>query len=198
MVNKVRCGVCDSVSERREPFLDLSLSIPDGASGARTSLEECLARHTSSEHLAGNERYCCETCGRCAEATKRIELVSLPKVLCVHLKRFHWHASGRSKLNTRVDCPLRSLDLAPYLRAEGEEGGAADPGALPGAHYDLAASVVHHGSSTHSGHYTAYGFSGEQGTWLEFNDEHVRAAAAADVQRAGAYLLFYVQRSASE
>lgn len=112
--------------------------------------------------------------------------MSLPKVLCVHLKRFAWRGNGgRTKLNARVECPLEGLDLGPYAVA----GASGD-----GTTYDLAGMVVHHGASSSSGHYVAYGYRRELATWLEFNDERVRPVPADDVKGAAGYLLFYVQR----
>lgn len=37
------------------------------------------------------------------------------QVLCLHLKRFHWTAYLRNKVDTFVEFPLRSLDMKCYL-----------------------------------------------------------------------------------
>eukprot|EP00854_Cymbomonas_tetramitiformis_P007574 gene7574-9019_t len=74
--SQVSCLGCGNVSERQEPFLDISLSMPDketsrtsnteGEAEAEgtpfSSMEECLASHTSSEELTGDEQYYCERC----------------------------------------------------------------------------------------------------------------------------------------
>lgn len=43
------------------------------------------------------------------------------------------------------------------------------------------------------GHYVTYGRQ-EDGSWMFFSDEAVRAVAQSEVLRAEAYLLFYVRR----
>jgi hypothetical protein len=55
------------------------------------------------------------------DALKRIRLERLPKVLCIHLKRFRWAANAshysttKTKISTPVRFPTRGLDLAPYI-----------------------------------------------------------------------------------
>lgn len=61
-------------------------------------------------------------------------------------------------------------------------------------YYDLYAVSNHYGS-LNGGHYTAYAKNAHLNKWFEFNDSHVGPASADDVVTAGAYLLFYRQRS---
>mmetsp|Transcript_200 Transcript_200/g.528 ORF Transcript_200/g.528 Transcript_200/m.528 type:complete len:85 (-) Transcript_200:84-338(-) len=58
----------------------------------RRSLEECLRTYTSAEELDGHG-YTCGTCGHTC-GTKHTEIVELPKVLCLHLKRFECQVGG--------------------------------------------------------------------------------------------------------
>lgn len=37
------------------------------------------------------------------------------QVLCLHLKRFHWTAFLRNKVDTYVEFPLKGLDMNGYL-----------------------------------------------------------------------------------
>ena len=41
--------------------------------------------------------------------------VVLFQVLCLHLKRFHWTAFLRNKVDTYVEFPLHSLDMRAFL-----------------------------------------------------------------------------------
>lgn len=87
--SEVTCGHCKNVSASTDPFLDLSLDLRAssgvGPEGGVMSLERCLERFTTSE---GTE-YSCSRCGmqgKDSQASKRLRLGRLPKVLAVHLK----------------------------------------------------------------------------------------------------------------
>ena len=51
------------------------------------ALEACLRAFSSSEELGGVHGYACSQCGS-SSATKETEIVELPQILCLHLKRF--------------------------------------------------------------------------------------------------------------
>lgn len=51
-------------------------------------------------------RYC-PNCKQHQQATKKLDLWSLPPVLVVHLKRFSYSRYMRDKLDSLVDFPLR-------------------------------------------------------------------------------------------
>ncbi|KAB1277617.1 Ubiquitin carboxyl-terminal hydrolase 3 [Camelus dromedarius] len=129
----------------------------------------------------------CHKCKKKQKSTKKFWIQKLPKVLCLHLKRFHWTAYLRNKVDTYVEFPLRGLDMKCYL-LEPENSGPES------CLYDLAAVVVHHGSGVGSGHYTAY--ATHEGRWFHFNDSTVTLTDEDTVVKAKAYILFYVERQA--
>uniref|UniRef100_A0A3P8UP42 Ubiquitin carboxyl-terminal hydrolase n=1 Tax=Cynoglossus semilaevis TaxID=244447 RepID=A0A3P8UP42_CYNSE len=164
--NEVNCLICGTESRKYDPFLD------------------CLRSFTDLEELDETELYYCHKCKKRQKSTKKFWIQKLPKVLCLHLKRFHWTAFLRNKVDTYVDFPLRGLDMRGYL-LEPENS-------LPGSClYDLVAVVVHHGSGVGSGHYTAYG--SHEGRWYHFNDSTVTLVSEDTVKKAKAYILFYVE-----
>lgn len=140
-LTRVTCTKCGRSSDRREPFMDLSLPIPpvlskdgsmpttphspsieiekgEGGNGEAT-LQQCLAAFVRNENLSGHGRYFCDSCGKDQNATKFTCIASLPPVLCLHLKRFTWKRDAmRTKLTNDVDFPLEGLDLAPYCCEE--------------------------------------------------------------------------------
>jgi ubiquitin carboxyl-terminal hydrolase 4/11/15 len=60
-------------------------------------------------------RYC-PNCKEHKEATKQVDLWSLPDVLVIHLKRFSASRYGtRDKISDMVDFPLEGLDLTPRV-----------------------------------------------------------------------------------
>nr|XP_048279964.1 ubiquitin carboxyl-terminal hydrolase 3 isoform X1 [Myodes glareolus] len=194
--NEVNCLICGTESRKFDPFLDLSLDIPsqfrskrskNQESGPLCSLRDCLRSFTDLEELDETELYMCHKCKKKQKSTKKFWIQKLPKVLCLHLKRFHWTAYLRNKVDTYVEFPLRGLDMKCYL-LEPENSGPES------CLYDLAAVVVHHGSGVGSGHYTAY--AAHEGRWFHFNDSTVTMTDEETVGKAKAYILFYVERQA--
>ncbi|XP_015256237.1 PREDICTED: ubiquitin carboxyl-terminal hydrolase 3 [Cyprinodon variegatus] len=193
--NEVNCLICGTESRKFDPFLDLSLDIPsqfrqkrskDQEPGPICTLRDCLRSFTDLEELDETELYYCHKCKKRQKSTKKFWIQKLPKVLCLHLKRFHWTAFLRNKVDTYVEFPLTGLDMRGFL-LEPEN-------TLPGSClYDLAAVVVHHGSGVGSGHYTAYG--SHEGRWYHFNDSTVTLTNEDTVKKAKAYILFYVERT---
>ncbi|XP_054896096.1 ubiquitin carboxyl-terminal hydrolase 3 [Poeciliopsis prolifica] len=196
--NEVNCLICGTESRKFDPFLDLSLDIPsqfrqkrskDQEPGPICTLRDCLRSFTDLEELDETELYYCHKCKKRQKSTKKFWIQKLPKVLCLHLKRFHWTAFLRNKVDTYVEFPLKGLDMRGFL-LEPEN-------TLPGSClYDLAAVVVHHGSGVGSGHYTAYG--SHEGHWYHFNDSTVTLTNEDTVKKAKAYILFYVERTVQE
>uniref|UniRef100_A0AAX7TQ89 Ubiquitin carboxyl-terminal hydrolase 3 n=1 Tax=Astatotilapia calliptera TaxID=8154 RepID=A0AAX7TQ89_ASTCA len=193
--NEVNCLICGTESRKFDPFLDLSLDIPSQFRQKRNkdqepvptcTLRDCLHSFTDLEELDDTELYYCHKCKKRQKSTKKFWIQKLPKVLCLHLKRFHWTAFLRNKVDTYVEFPLKGLDMRGYL-LEPEKS-------LPGSClYDLVAVVVHHGSGVGSGHYTAYG--SHEGHWYHFNDSTVTLTNEDTVRKAKAYILFYVERT---
>uniref|UniRef100_A0AAQ4PWX4 Ubiquitin carboxyl-terminal hydrolase n=1 Tax=Gasterosteus aculeatus aculeatus TaxID=481459 RepID=A0AAQ4PWX4_GASAC len=193
--NEVNCLICGTESRKFDPFLDLSLDIPsqfrqkrskDQEPGPTCTVRDCLRSFTDLEELDETELYYCHKCKKRQKSTKKFWIQKLPKVLCLHLKRFHWTAFLRNKVDTYVEFPLKGLDMRCYLL---EPENSLPENCL----YDLVAVVVHHGSGVGSGHYTAYGSHESQ--WYHFNDSTVTLTNEDVVRKAKAYILFYVERT---
>uniref|UniRef100_W5LF38 Ubiquitin carboxyl-terminal hydrolase n=2 Tax=Astyanax mexicanus TaxID=7994 RepID=W5LF38_ASTMX len=193
--NEVNCLICGTESRKFDPFLDLSLDIPsqfrvkrtkDQEPGPTCNLYHCLLSFTDLEELDETELYMCHKCKKRQKSTKKFWVQKLPKVLCLHLKRFHWTAFLRNKVDTYVEFPLRGLDMKRFLLEP--ENSLPESGL-----YNLAAVVVHHGSGVGSGHYTAYGL--HEGRWYHFNDSTVTLVSEETVTKAKAYILFYTEQA---
>lgn len=180
------CADCGIKNSRREPFLDVSLSIfnrPRSDSNTLT-LEECLFHFTSVETLV--DTHICEYCGAASQRLKQLTIDTLPRVLVVHLKRFDALAS--KKLSDIVLFPADSpLDLGPFL-TKLHTADCAPPNHL----YELNAVINHHGSLT-CGHYTAHIKHG--GNWFHCDDHLITPVDLDTVKRSEAYILFYKRKT---
>ncbi|XP_012271867.1 ubiquitin carboxyl-terminal hydrolase 3 [Orussus abietinus] len=198
LLSVVHCMNCRTDSKTHEPFQDLSLDIPDRLQRRAKEQEEVccltysLSRFFKVEELADSELYFCDNCMGKQRSTKRFWIHRLPNVLCLHIKRFRWCNSYRSKVDTQVDFPMESLDMSAFT-VRGVTGSKL--GTQNSHLYDLAAVIVHHGSGAGTGHYTA--FAVHDGQWFHFNDSSVRPASADSVAKCKPYILFYVRKEFS-
>ena len=122
----VTCLTCKTTSKTNDPFLDLSIDIPQIYTGPpRKSkdkeilpvchVHDCLQKFVEREELADSEKFFCNSCKSKQPATKQFWIRRLPTVLCLHIKRFRWSAYARTKIDTFIEFPLSGLDMSGYL-----------------------------------------------------------------------------------
>lgn len=118
LISQVLCQKCKVITNKEEPFLDVSLQIatqhhsvagprrssrhakpPAAAAIPSCSLEECLQSYVRAELLPG--AYLCDTCQERTSAWKKLSFGATPEVLCIVLKRFAYNPSTRS--SSKVD-----------------------------------------------------------------------------------------------
>lgn len=168
--NEVRCLRCETITERVETFLDLSVDIEQNS-----SLTSCLRSFSSTELMCQANKYFCDGCGSLQEAERRIRFKRLPRILSLHLKRFKYVQTPREsvakykKLSYRVVFPLE-------LRLSNTAADAEDGDRL----YSLFAVVVHVGSGPNHGHYVSLIKS--HGRWLLFDDDCVEVKDESELQ----------------
>ncbi|XP_043093156.1 ubiquitin carboxyl-terminal hydrolase 15-like isoform X6 [Puntigrus tetrazona] len=143
-------------------------------------LKDCIELFTTKEKLGADDPWYCPHCKQHQQATKKLDLWSLPPVLVVHLKRFSYSRYMRDKLDSLVDFPLRDLDMSEFL---------INPNAGP-SRYDLIAVSNHYGGMG-GGHYTAYAKNKEDEKWYNFDDSSVSPASEEQIVSKAAYVLFY-------
>jgi len=115
------CQECGRKRKIPEPFLNVSLPLSKhvdertatGARGSKTnmSLQRCLEQFTTPESLA--DPVDCPSCGRKTATKKQHTFAKLPKVLCLHLKRFD--AAKNRKIDDFVSFPAYGLDMGNML-----------------------------------------------------------------------------------
>ncbi|KAI1905468.1 hypothetical protein AGOR_G00016510 [Albula goreensis] len=146
-------------------------------------LRDCIELFTTKEKLGAEDPWYCPYCKQHQQATKKLDLWSLPPVLVVHLKRFSYSRYMRDKLDSLVDFPLTDLDMTEFL---------INPNAGP-CTYDLIAVSNHYGGMG-GGHYTAFAKSKDDGKWYYFDDSSVSPANEDQIVSKAAYVLFYQRR----
>lgn len=173
----------------------------------KLSVERCLHHFTMPETLA--DPVDCPSC-KTKTLTKKQHVISkLPRVLCLHLKRFN--AAHNAKVEDFVSFPEKDLNMGQYLPhwceiprvpsnpndAAEDETTATAAGYVPDLSYNLFATVNHFGNMQ-SGHYTVNVLVDD--VWYHCNDAHVSYAgnegngASQVLASDGAYLLFYIRK----
>lgn len=155
--------------------------------GPNIALDNCLAAFFSADELKGDNMYSCEKCKKLRNGVKFVQVLELPEVLCVHLKRFRHESfsSYSSKISSYVSFPLDGLDMTPFLAKDCKNKCAT---------YDLSAVICHHGTAG-GGHYTSYALNWLNSQWYEYDDIYVTEVSAAQVACCEAYVLFYKKSS---
>ncbi|GIQ81626.1 hypothetical protein KIPB_002612 [Kipferlia bialata] len=114
LVEGTQAGVCtcrdrQHKSVTQNPFSMLTLELGD-------TLHECLGEYLSTDELIDDNAYACEGCGCKVNADRGNQLVDLPPVLLLSLKRFtlDFTTFQQVKRNSKLEFPL-TLNMRPYL-----------------------------------------------------------------------------------
>lgn len=184
----LKCLQCGYVSHKFEPFMYLSLPIPeDDGNKPKVSLIECLKEYSKEEKLDGEEKWNCTRCKVPVDSTKKIEIWKLPNILIVHLKRFKFTREMRGKVQTFIDFPHADLDL----------GGVAAGAQRDLPIYDLFAISNHEGSLS-DGHYFTFAKNRDNHNWYAYNDSEVMTLSSEQLVSSSAYLLFFSKTSVAD
>ncbi|XXG75618.1 hypothetical protein AAC387_Pa08g0153 [Persea americana] len=150
----LQCTHCHHVSDTSESILDLSLAIK-----GVLSLSDALELFTRLEQLEGST-----PCEKCKEEVPReigLKIEQAPEVLVLHLMRFN---NNVEKIIDFLNYPSE-LNLKPFLsNPNSDDHGETE--------YDLYAVLVHHGSSSSSGHYVCY-VRPSPDSWYNLDDAKV-------------------------
>eukprot|EP00536_Pseudo-nitzschia_multiseries_P008943 jgi/Psemu1/306147/fgenesh1_kg.238_\ len=201
------CEGCGGKRVQQESFMNVSLSLSEevermqeGKGSQKVdemSVESCLEHFIVPEKL-GDLVYC-SVCGKKTPTKKQHTFAKLPKILCLHLKRFD--ATKNKKIENFVSFPRRGLNMGSLLShwcevtrldSSGLTPDESIPSVQPKILYDLFGTVNHVGNMQ-SGHYVANVNVDEK--WYHCNDQHISYEKEESVLKAeGAYVLFYIRR----
>jgi ubiquitin carboxyl-terminal hydrolase 48 len=148
------CLCCKSTTSVASSYQELELNIE-----GNETLSESLDAFFKAEALTGENQYYCSHCQCKQDATRQIQLRSVPPVLTLVLMRFVFNMSlmAKMKVNSTVVFP-KTLDLSVYSRENG-------------CTYELNSVIIHTGPTAYSGHYIAHIKHEEK--WWRFDDQNV-------------------------
>lgn len=156
-----------------EPYQPLQLDI---GSPAVNNIADALKNLTHLETLDNTTR-------GARSSTKQMFIETLPPVLILHLKRFHYDMNGPQKIWKKIGYPLE-LDIPKEVFPPHKRGAFTVRGGAP--RYRLTAVVYHHGKNASGGHYTVDLRRQEGREWIRMDDTIIRRIRAEDVAEGGA------------
>ncbi|POS74497.1 ubiquitin carboxyl-terminal hydrolase [Diaporthe helianthi] len=168
LVTQTKSKECEHLSEVLEPFSAIQCDIK-----GKKDLLESLNAYVDGEHMEGDNKYNCTTCGRHVDAVRRSCLKEVPDSLIFHLKRFDFNLRtlARNKINDYFAFPDR-VDMRPFTIDH-----LSNPAVCTSEDWFELVGVLVHTGTAESGHY--YSFIRERPTsradqdWFEFNDDTV-------------------------
>ena len=116
-------------------------------------------------------------------STKQMFIETLPPVLILHLKRFHYDVNGPQKIWKKIGYPLE-LEIPKEVFPPHKRGALNVRGGQP--RYRLTGVVYHHGKNASGGHYTVDIRRQEGREWIRMDDTVIRRIRADEVAEGGA------------
>jgi ubiquitin C-terminal hydrolase len=191
MIHKTKCSGCNNITERKEVFTDLCVSVPKQAEvlgKKKVTVQSLIKRMLKPENLTGDNKYSCDTCGKKQDASRWIELTQLPNHLMLVMHKFSFD--------------IATCDFKKETTPVHPEDGSVD---LIGTRYELYGSILHYGESAMKGHYVALGkrsakSADRNAQWALMDDSNVTMLSESDAMERlsglhkptdSAYVLFF-------
>ena len=175
----------------RNPDINLNMiskEIFENSLKKRISIEKFFEEFSKEEKLDKDNLWKCPKCNQSSQASKKIELYNMPKVLIIHLKRFN----NNKKINTFIDFPLTNFAISKYINKKGSTNDTHE------LKYDLFGVINHYGSMNY-GHYTSFCKNIHDKKWYECNDKTVNEILPEKeyekIVNPNAYILFYREQN---
>lgn len=170
--SSIKCLRCKFSSKRVEPVLDISLPLCRDAEhpGSPLIISEVIESLEKGEILENANAYACNTCHTKVRACRKSQIVFIPIILVIHLKRF-------TNVGTKDDTKIQ-LEKDLTLKSD--------------KRFSLRSLIIHHGATCRSGHYVTFVKSAEDDAkWFLMNDSKVSAMTWDDVIQQEPYILVY-------
>ncbi len=163
----------EKASVTLEPYQPLQLDIGEPHIN---NISDALKNLTRLETLDGAAR-------GAKASTKQVHIETLPPVLILHLKRFHYDEKGPQKIWKKIGYPLE-LELPKEVFPPHKRSSYQIQGGFP--RYRLIGVVYHHGKNASGGHYTVDLRRQDGKEWIRMDDTIIRRIRAEDVAEGGA------------
>ena len=155
-----------------EPFMSLSLPIPNKNVGEKLNLIDCFREYTKDELVKLDD----------GEKNKKINFWSLPEILIITLSRFHNDA--RRKITSVIHSELSDIDLSDFVIGYEKNSYI----------YDIYATCEHSGNQQ-GGHYTAN--IKVNNKWYNIDDDAINEISQNKVINGKTYILFLEKKGVS-
>ena len=168
----------NKMSVTLEPYQPLQLDI---GSPHINNIVDALKGLTRPESMQGDFQ---SARGMKATATKQVFIETLPPVLILHLKRFHYDnvTKRTEKIWKKVGYPL-DLEIPKEVFPTQTRNKMANHGSLP--RYRLIGVIYHHGKHASGGHYTVDIRRQDGLEWIRLDDTLIRRIRHEDVAEGG-------------
>jgi ubiquitin carboxyl-terminal hydrolase 10 len=168
----------NKLSVTLEPYSPLQLDI---GSPQVNNIIDALKGLTRPESMQGDFQ---TSRGTRATATKQVFIETLPPILILHLKRFHYDSTTKraEKIWKKVGYPL-DLELPKEVFTPAVRTKYLAHGGLP--KYRLTGVIYHHGKNANGGHYTVDIRRQDGREWIRMDDTFLRRIRAEDVAEGG-------------
>ena len=181
--NTKTCHKCLFENNTFETNSILKLDLPKN--GMTEKLENLIKNYSKIEELDEENKCTCPSCNEKITTSVKNEILELPKILMINLKRFEINPFGFSgmKKPNLIIYPL-ALDLTETIN-NGEK-----------YEYQLVAVNFHHGMTINHGHYVSIVKSPSSNKWNLFNDESkvIEAKNISMIVNKNASILFYLRK----
>jgi ubiquitin C-terminal hydrolase len=170
----VICQQCNNTSITDDTInkLYLSIDLEQNQTDTEFNLHDLIILYMT-EKIGLNSYYICEKCNTYVTALIHKEIYSLPKYLCITIKRY---TNSNNKININIDMPM-TIDFKLKHNYT----------------YHLRGFIYHTGS-TNGGHYVYYGT--RQTNWYLFDDSNITQVNLDTIEHvlSKAYIYLYVNK----
>lgn len=114
--SQISCDKCEARSDTFDPVMYFSIPFPEKIKSRQVfNLEELFHLYTDEERVDG--LFKCESCNVNGTIRKKIDIWKAPDILIIHLKRFKFKDNTFTKIKNKVDYPVDSFSLTPFVKS---------------------------------------------------------------------------------